>query len=158
MFALINVGERSGMGLCDLYSVWGQCGFADPQIEETLDPDRVSVILKLEGNNNSSVGNNDGNHVGNVGNRVGNNSKNAGSDDGDVLEIENMDAFLEGFLSQTEFVIYMTIKENPKISAAKIAKDINITKRSVERSIAVLKEKGYIAREGSTRGKWIILK
>lgn len=161
MFALINVGERSGMGLCDLYSIWGQCGFAEPKIEETLDPDRVSITLKLEGTNGSSVGNvgnNDGNHVGNVGNRVGNNGKNVGNDDGDVIEIEDIDAFLEGFLTQTEFVIYMTIKENPKISAAKIAKDINITKRSVERSIAVLKEKGYIAREGSTRGKWIILK
>lgn len=85
------------------------------------------------------------------GNRVGNG-------DGDVLEIEDMDAFLEGFLTQTEFIIYKTIEENPKISAAKIAKDIHITKRSVERSIAVLKEKGLIAREGSTRGKWIILK
>ena len=116
------------------------------------------MTLKLEGNNSSSVGNvgnNDGNRVGN---HVGNHNKHVGNDNEDILEIDDMDAFLAGFLTQTEFVIYMTIKENPKISAAKIAKDINISKRSVERSIAVLKEKGYIAREGSTRGKWIILK
>ena len=161
MFALINVGERSGMGLCDLYSIWEQNGFEVPQIEETLNPDRVSITLKLEGNNSSSVGN-DGNHVGNNvgndGNRVGNSGKNVGNDDEDVLEIEDMNAFLEGFLTKTEFIIFEIIKENPKISAAKIAKDINISKRSVERSISVLKEKGYIAREGSTRGKWVIIK
>lgn len=154
MFALVKVGERSGMGLCDLYETWEQYGYVQPRIEETLDPDRVSITLKLEGNNSSSVGN-DGNRVGN---NVGNNGKNVGNDDGDVLEIEDMNAFLEGFLTKTEFIIYSIIKENPKISAAKIAKDVNISKRSVERSIAVLKEKGYIAREGSTRGKWIILK
>lgn len=144
MFALINVGERSGMGLCDLYSIWEQYGFEQPLIEETLEPDRVSITLKLEGNNNSSVGN-DGNNVGNVGNGVGNNVGNGGN-------------FLKDYLTETEFMIYMIIKENPKISAAKIAKDINLSKRSVERNISLLKEKGYIEREGSTRGKWIILK
>ena len=87
--------------------------------------------MKLEGNNSLFDGANVGDGVGNL---------------------------FKDFITQSEFIIYSIIKENPKISAAKIAKDINITKRSVERSIAVLKEKGYIAREGSTRGKWIILK
>ena len=127
-----------------MYSIWEQYGFEQPLIEETLEPDRVSITLKLEGNNNSSVGN-DGNNVGNGGNGVGNNVGNGGN-------------FLKDFLTETEFMIYMIIKENPKISAAKIAKDINLSKRSVERNISLLKEKGYIEREGSTRGKWIILK
>ena len=86
--------------------------------------------MKLEGNNSLSVGN--------VGNDVGN--------------------LFKDFITQSEFIIYSIIKENPQISATKIAEEIKLSKRSVERNISSLKEKGYIARDGSTRGKWIILK
>lgn len=42
MFALINVGERSGSGLCDVYHVWEESGFKRPEIPKTVDPDRIT--------------------------------------------------------------------------------------------------------------------
>ena len=38
MFSLIKVGERSGMGLYDLYTNWRNRGYENPMIEETIFP------------------------------------------------------------------------------------------------------------------------
>ena len=115
MFALINVGERSGTGICDVYHVWDENGFKKPSFVETVDPDRVVLT--------------DGNLDGN-----------------------------DGYLTQNEMLVLQVITQNPGLSAAKIGSQIGISKPSVERVLRSLKDKGRIRREGSTRGKWIILK
>ena len=48
MFSLIKVGERSGQGLCDVYSVWDKNGFKKPELIETVDPDRITLTLAIE--------------------------------------------------------------------------------------------------------------
>lgn len=48
MFSLINVGERSGMGLCDIYSRWKEYGYEKPVIKETINPDRTTLTLNIE--------------------------------------------------------------------------------------------------------------
>lgn len=127
MFALINVGERSGTGICDVYHVWDENGFKKPSFVETVDPDRVVLTLQIE---------TDGNPDGNDGNLDGN----------------------DGYLTQNEMLVLQVITQNPGLSAAKIGSQIGISKPSVERALRSLKDKGRIRREGSTRGKWIILK
>ena len=49
------------------------------------------------------------------------------------------------------------IKNNEKVSIQQIADSTVIPKRSVERIIKSLKEKGIISRQGTKNGKWIIL-
>lgn len=48
MFSLINVGERSGMGLCDIYNRWTKYGYDRPIIKETINPDRITLTLQIE--------------------------------------------------------------------------------------------------------------
>lgn len=48
MFSLIKVGERSGQGLCDVYSNWEINGFKKPELQETVDPDRITLTLEIE--------------------------------------------------------------------------------------------------------------
>lgn len=124
MFALINVGERSGSGLCDVYNVWEENRFKRPEIVESISPDRVTLTLQIEI---------DGNFDGNDGNPDGN-------------------------LTPNEQIVLTEIVKDASLSAAKIGIKIGISKPSVERIIRSLKQKGYIRREGSTRGRWIILK
>ena len=50
------------------------------------------------------------------------------------------------------------IRKNEKISIAKIADNINVPKRTVERQIKKLKDANILAREGTKNGKWVILK
>lgn len=55
MFSLINVGERSGSGLCDIYSIWEENGFARPEIQELSDPARVVLTLEVESISNETI-------------------------------------------------------------------------------------------------------
>ena len=48
MFSLIDVGERSGMGLCNLFNVWEQNNLVKPVVTETITPvERVTIELKF---------------------------------------------------------------------------------------------------------------
>lgn len=47
MFNLIGVGERSGSGVPELFSVWENEGWIEPIIEEKFDPDRTVLIMKF---------------------------------------------------------------------------------------------------------------
>ncbi len=128
MFALINVGERSGTGICDVYHIWAENGFKEPSYVETVDPDRIVLTLQMDPYDNGDDGN-DGNNDGN-----------------------------DGSLTQNELYVLQVISKMPALSASKIAAATGISKPSVERALRSLKEKKYIRREGSTRGRWIILK
>lgn len=48
IFSLVDIGERSGSGLCNLFAVWDQNGFPSPTIEENFDPDRVVLTISTE--------------------------------------------------------------------------------------------------------------
>ena len=64
----------------------------------------------------------------------------------------------DGSLTPNELLVMQAISRIPSLSAAKIAAQIGISKPSVERILRSLKEKKYIRREGSTRGRWIVIR
>ena len=45
MFNLLSIGERAGSGVPDLFSVWADKGWVDPEVEEQYDPDRTILTL-----------------------------------------------------------------------------------------------------------------
>ena len=45
IFALVDIGEHSGMGLADLYGHWKKHGLPEPVIAEKYDPDRVKITV-----------------------------------------------------------------------------------------------------------------
>jgi len=45
IFALVDIGERSGAGLADLYGHWKKYDLPEPVIAEEYDPDRVKVTV-----------------------------------------------------------------------------------------------------------------
>jgi Fic family protein len=45
---------------------------------------------------------------------------------------------------------------NPNVSVRSISDKLGINKSAVQKHIAALKEKGFIIREGGTKGKWIV--
>ena len=48
MFNLINIGERAGSGIPNIYNVWKKQGWQEPEISENFEPPRISVNLPLE--------------------------------------------------------------------------------------------------------------
>ena len=47
MFNLIGIGERDGSGVPDIYSVWEQQGWKQPEVIEEYGPDRTILKLSL---------------------------------------------------------------------------------------------------------------
>lgn len=43
MFDLINIGERSGSGVPNIFNTWNDQGWKEPVIEERFDPDRTTL-------------------------------------------------------------------------------------------------------------------
>lgn len=51
MFNLVNIGERAGSGVPDIFRIWKEEGFEDPIIEERYgDASRTSLILSFKKN------------------------------------------------------------------------------------------------------------
>lgn len=48
MFNLINIGERAGSGVPNIFNVWEDEGFVEPEIEERFDPDRTILSLMFK--------------------------------------------------------------------------------------------------------------
>lgn len=48
MFNLINIGERAGSGVPNIFNVWADEGWEDPLIEERFDPDRTVLSLSFK--------------------------------------------------------------------------------------------------------------
>ena len=47
MFNLINIGERSGSGVPNIFNTWEEQGWREPVIEERFDPDRTILYLQF---------------------------------------------------------------------------------------------------------------
>lgn len=48
MFNLINIGERAGSGVPNIFNVWEDEGWEEPVIEERFDPDRTVLMLSFK--------------------------------------------------------------------------------------------------------------
>lgn len=47
MFNLINIGERAGSGVPNIFNVWEDEGWVEPEIEERFEPDRTVLSLSF---------------------------------------------------------------------------------------------------------------
>ena len=45
---LINIGERAGSGVPNIFNVWADEGWEEPVIEERFDPDRTVLSLSFK--------------------------------------------------------------------------------------------------------------
>lgn len=48
MFNMINIGERAGSGVPDIYTVWENEGWKTPEVIEQYNPNRTILILPFE--------------------------------------------------------------------------------------------------------------
>lgn len=48
MFNMINIGERAGSGVPNIFNVWEDEGWVEPVIEEKFNPDRTLILLEFK--------------------------------------------------------------------------------------------------------------
>lgn len=56
MFNLVNIGERAGSGIPNIYAVWKKQGWKLPVLSESYDPDRITLSLAIEKASDKKVG------------------------------------------------------------------------------------------------------
>ena len=55
MFNLIDIGERSGSGIPNIFSVWKKQGWPAPVITESFEPDRITLSLLISESSDKKV-------------------------------------------------------------------------------------------------------
>lgn len=48
MFHLVDIGERAGNGLLNIYNIWNKKGFRAPVIKQSFKPERITLSLAME--------------------------------------------------------------------------------------------------------------
>lgn len=140
MFSLINVGERSGIGLCDVYSAWKLAGFELPKIIESVDPDRVTLVLQIE---SAKADDECG-----IKNNITQGVTQATQATQDVTQDKSI-----------EERILAVIKANSTVSQKQMAEEVGMSLDSIKYYIRKMRKDMIVAREGtSQKGKWIVLK
>lgn len=150
MFALIKVGERSGMGLCDIYNYWKEYGYEKPVIKETINPDRITLTLNIEYEANGGNVEANSSGTGKASNQTTNQTIQTTNQTTQTANQTNND--------NTEEQILLLIKNNPRLTQVQIAYELNVPASTVKYYIRKLSKAQVIKREGTVHnGKWIIL-
>ena len=102
------------------------------------------------GANDEEIGTNSGVNDKNGADNVVN-DKNGANKNGSISPTDN--------LTEKELRIYQLVKENPEITTNGIADEMQVSIRTTQRYISVLRDKGFIVKAGNREQvKWIILK
>ena len=59
MFNLIDIGERAGSGVPDIFNTWKDEGYEAPEIIEEFNPDRTRLVLSFEKRKKQAIKTND---------------------------------------------------------------------------------------------------
>ncbi|MDO4318602.1 MAG: putative DNA binding domain-containing protein [Lachnospiraceae bacterium] len=55
MFSLVEIGERAGSGIPNIYNVWKKQGWVPPIIDESFEPERITLSLFIEKNGDKKM-------------------------------------------------------------------------------------------------------
>ena len=136
IFSLVKIGERSGMGLSQLYGNWEEAGYARPQLSESFSPERTKVEIEVE----------------------------VAEKRGEVAEkvAENRNGVAEKVaekLSETDERIIALIRSNAHITQKMLSEAIGLTRQYVGRCMDSLQARNIIRRVGPDKGGyWEVVK
>ena len=157
IFALVDIGERSGMGLANLHGLWQKYGYAEPKITESYDPDRTVLVVTTDDDTvNGTVNDTVNDTVNNS--RVENDTVND-----TVNKFDAQDGTAKTLKSTNELPtiakeVYFALAEDPFMTYNALMSKLDIGRASVARAIGILVKKHFICRVGSDKGgHWEVL-
>lgn len=131
MFNLINVGERAGSGIPNIYHVWAQQGWSEPILTEEFSPERIVLTLALKGEEKSAV-------------KIG--GKKSAVKTGGKITSQHKQAVID----------YLT--EHVQATSAQLAEQINLKSSRMRDILAQLQQEDLIVAEGTFRNRTYKLK
>ena len=154
IFSLVKIGERSGMGLSQLYGNWEEAGYARPQLSESFNPERTKVEIEVEvAEKPSKVAEKVAEKQGKVAEKV--------AEKYTEKDTETRSEYTEKVtekLSETEERIVALILSNAHITQKMLSEAIGLTRQYVGRCMDSLQARNIIRRIGPDKGGyWEVL-
>ena len=132
MFNLIGIGERAGSGVPDIFAVWEQEGWKEPEIEEQYGPDRT--ILKLSLQNKVAI-----------------------SSDKVAISSDKIAISVDGNFIGHEKRIIEYLKEKKGISNSEAREITGLSAAGVRKVLKKMVEKGILSEVGGNRNRTYFL-
>jgi predicted HTH transcriptional regulator len=152
LFNMLNVGERAGSGIPNIYRVWEFQGWQRPVLEEKFNPDRTVLFLVLADQEPESIrANITASTRANITASVSANTK--ASTRASVSANTTANTRANG----TQKRIMELMNKNSGITAEMLSAEIGITERNIRTNIAKLRKAGLVGRLGADKnGDWIV--
>ena len=150
IFALVDIGERSGMGLANLHGLWKKYGYAEPKITESYDPDRTVIVVTTDDEVESAP--EDDNKV-DI--KVDNNAEgNIQPDDGKEQSERKLLSELPASCRQ----VLKALSEDGSFTQQVLMRKLNLSRAAITKAIVILIKERYIIRRGARKNVyWEVL-
>ena len=148
MFNLINIGERAGSGVPNIFQTWEHENWMEPVINETFGPDRTVLTLSFVDKTTRSTTQVPPKHHPNTTQTTQSTTQFSrfSSERGSVYN-----------LLEVELSIISLLQNHPEYSQAKIAGELKMDLNLVKYYVRKLRQRDILSREGSSRkGFWIV--
>ena len=139
MFNLINIGERAGSGIPNIYAVWKNQGWSEPSIDEKFSPDRT--FLSLPTGDNESESAIKASDKPEIGDKIGDNGEES------AIKSERFRQMILEYLSEKE-----------SCKASDIAKLLDLGPSRTRDYLMQLVDQGILVAEGSNKNRTYRLK
>ena len=145
MFSLIDVGERAGTGVPDVFATWANAGLPEPRIEENFgEADRTILTLMLEADakpdNNEQI-TDDYEQI--------NSSNEQISDNNEQLNGSNEQ------ITERQRIVLRFVEKSPRATYDDMARAVGVSSATVRRDAEILIGRGLLKRVGSRKaGQW----
>jgi predicted HTH transcriptional regulator len=139
MFNLIDIGERAGSGIPNIYSVWHKQGWNSPTIAETFHPERITFSLPIESTDKSAT-------------KIGDNEKSA------INSATKIGDKKSTITENAEKIIIDYLKNHASANCAEIATALNLQVSRTRDYLSALVSEGILIAEGGNKNRTYKLK
>lgn len=136
MFNFIDIGERAGSGIPNIYRVWNEQKMPAPIISEEFDPDRVTLILPIT----SAI--------------IGDKSAITNNNEGSAIKTGDKSAI--NAAARDNILYYLT--DHPDGRTAEIAEYLGLGESRTRDYMRILTEEGLLESFGANRNRRYRLK
>ena len=143
IFSLVKIGERSGIGLSQLYGNWEEAGYARPQLSEAFNPERTKVEIEVE------VAGNRREYTETPGEYTEKYTEKQTENGVEYTESASQGA---GNLTETEERIVTILRQNKFATQGGISAQLGITRTYVTKIMGGLQARNIIRRIGPDKG------
>jgi len=164
MFNLINIGERAGSGIPNIFAVWEQHGWTKPVFKEQFNPDRTFLSLAFDKTTDRDTVKDTDDTVKDTDDTVKDTDDTVKDTDDTVKDTDDTtkdtdDDTVKDTVSGSRRRLLELLTVNSKMTIKAISAELGINERNVKKNLKGLKDAGLIERAGSSRrGHWIVKK